>query len=37
VTFRRALDEWLELVCSENPEWYPRTYSAVPFAEKPDF
>jgi hypothetical protein len=37
VTFRRALDEWLELVCSENPEWYPRTYSAVPFAERPDF
>jgi hypothetical protein len=37
VTFRRALDEWAELVCAENPEWYPGTYSAVPKADKPDF
>jgi hypothetical protein len=37
VTFQRALDEWLELVCAENPQWYPRTYSEVPTAEKPDF
>ena len=37
VTFRRALDERLELVCAENPEWFPGTYSAVPTADKPDF
>ncbi len=37
VTFRRALDERLELVCAENPEWFPGTYSAVPKADKPDF
>jgi len=37
VTLRRALDERLELVCAENRQWHPRTYSAVPMAEKPDF
>ena len=37
VTFRRALDEWLELVCSENPAWHPGTYAKVPRADKPDF
>jgi hypothetical protein len=37
VTFRRALDEWSELVCAENPEWYPGVYSEVPTAQKPDF
>jgi hypothetical protein len=37
VTFRRALPEWPELVCAENPKWYPGRYSEVPTAEKPDF
>jgi hypothetical protein len=37
VTFRRALDEWLELVCAENRQWHPGTYAAVPLADKPDF
>jgi hypothetical protein len=37
VTFRRARDERLELVCAENTQWYPGTYSAVPTADKPDF
>ena len=37
VTFRRALDEWPELVSAENPEWYPGAYSEVPTADKPDF
>jgi hypothetical protein len=37
LTFRRALDEWRELVCAENTEWFPGTYSAVPMADKPDF
>jgi hypothetical protein len=37
VTFRRALDERLELVCAENPEWFPGSFSAVPKADKPDF
>jgi hypothetical protein len=37
VTLRRALDERLELVCAENPEWYPGMQSAVPAADKPDF
>ena len=37
VTFRRALDEWAELVCPENQRWHPGTYSEVPIAEKPDF
>jgi hypothetical protein len=37
LTFRRALDEWRELVCAENTVWFPGTYSAVPTADKPDF
>jgi hypothetical protein len=37
VTFRRALDERLELVCAENLQWYPGKDSAVPRADKPDF
>jgi hypothetical protein len=37
VTLRRARDERLELVCAENPQWYPGTRSAVPTADKPDF
>ena len=37
VTFRRALDEWTELVCAENQQWHPGTYSEVPIADKPDF
>jgi hypothetical protein len=37
VTLRRALDERLELVCAENPEWYPGMQAAVPAADKPDF
>jgi hypothetical protein len=37
LTFRRALDEWRELVCAENTEWFPGTYSAIPVADKPDF
>jgi hypothetical protein len=37
LTLRRARDERLELVCAENPQWYPGTESAVPRAEKPDF
>ena len=37
LTFRRALDEWTELVCAENREWHPGTYSDVPTSEKPDF
>jgi hypothetical protein len=37
VTLRRALDEPLELVCAENPRWYPGMQSAIPMAEKPDF
>ena len=36
-TLRRALDERLELVCAENPQWYPGMRSAIPMAEKPDF
>jgi len=37
VTFRRPLDEQLELVCAENKEWFPGVLSAIPVAEKPDF
>ncbi len=37
VTFRRAFDERLELVCAENLLWYPGKTSAVPRADKPDF
>jgi len=37
VTLQRALDEWEELVCPENPQWHPGTYSEVPTADKPDF
>jgi hypothetical protein len=37
LTFRRALNEWRELVCAENIQWHPGTYSEVPTADKPDF
>src|SRR6516164_1424862 len=37
ITFQRALDEWRELVCSEDTQWYPGTYSEVPTAQRPDF
>jgi hypothetical protein len=37
VTFRRALDEGLELVCADNTQWYPGTHSAVPTAGPLDF
>jgi hypothetical protein len=37
VTFRRAREERLELVCAENTQWYPGVQSAVPTADKPDF
>jgi hypothetical protein len=37
VTLRRARDERLELVCSENTQWYPGMQSAVPTADRPDF
>jgi hypothetical protein len=37
VTFRRALDEGLELVCADNTQWYPGTHSAVPTAYWLDF
>jgi hypothetical protein len=37
ITMRRAIDEWLELVCADNPQWHPGTYSKVPTADKPDF
>jgi hypothetical protein len=37
ITFRRPIEEQFELVCAEKPEWFPGTFSAVPFAERPDF
>jgi len=37
ITLRRSRDEWLELVCADNIQWYPGRYSAVPMADKPDF
>ena len=37
ITFRRALDEWPELVCAEDTQGYPGTYSEVPTAQRPDF
>jgi hypothetical protein len=37
VTLRRAFDERLELVCAENPQWYPGKAPALPRADKPDF
>ncbi len=37
LTFRRALDEWRELVCAENIQWHPGTYAEAPTANKPDF
>ena len=37
VTFRRALDERLELVCAENIQSHFGTHSAVPMADGPDF
>ena len=37
LTFRRALGERRELVCAENTQWHPGTYSEVPTANEPDF
>jgi hypothetical protein len=37
VTFRRALDEGLELVCADNTQWYPGARSVVPTADRLDF
>jgi hypothetical protein len=37
VTLRRAIDEWLEVVCAENMQWYPGTYSRVPTAQQHEF
>lgn len=37
VTFRRALNEELELVCADNTQWYPGMRSAVPTADRLDF
>lgn len=37
VTLRRATDERLELVCADNPEWFPGTRSRIPQAASPDF
>jgi hypothetical protein len=38
ITYRRALDETIELVCAENTrEYYAGKDTAVPLAEKPDF
>jgi hypothetical protein len=37
VTFQRALDEGLELVCADNTQWCPGTHPAVPAAGRLDF
>ena len=37
VTLRRAIDEWLEVVCAENMQWHPGTYSRVPMAQQHEF
>jgi len=38
VTLRRAIDQWLEVVCAENnTQWHPDAYSRVPTAQQPDF
>jgi hypothetical protein len=37
ITYRRNLAPWSEVVCAENLQWYPGTYSDVPRADKPDF
>jgi hypothetical protein len=37
ITYRPNLALWSEVVCAENLQWHPGTYSDVPRAEKPDF
>jgi hypothetical protein len=37
ITYRPNLAPWSEVVCAENLQWHPGTYSDVPRAEKPDF
>jgi hypothetical protein len=37
VTFRRAVDEGLELVCADDTPWYPGTHAAVETADPLDF
>jgi hypothetical protein len=37
ITYRPAIYPWPELICAENPGWYPGKESAIPRADKPDF
>jgi hypothetical protein len=37
ITYRPNLDQWSEVICAENIQWYPGKSSAVPRADKPDF
>jgi hypothetical protein len=37
ITYRPNLAPWSEVVCAENPQWHPGTYSDVPRADKLDF
>jgi hypothetical protein len=37
ITYRPNLAPWSEVVCAENLQWHPGTYSDVPRADAPDF
>ena len=37
MTYIPNRDEFPEVVCAENPRWFPGTESMVPIANKPDF
>jgi hypothetical protein len=37
ITYRPNLAPWSEVVCAENLQWHPGTYSDVPRADTPDF
>lgn len=37
ITYGRALGDWAEYICAENPQYYPGKDSMVPKADRPDF
>jgi hypothetical protein len=37
ITYRPSVNEWTDLICSENIQWYSGKNATVPRADKPDF
>ena len=37
ITYRPSVNEWTDLICTENIQWYSGKNAAVPTADNPDF